>query len=572
MNLHSKQSTTSTHTLQFLIQADFVTQANREDVVTTSPRNRRLIEGIADTVIKAVLQFCKHDTLQYSWMRYLPQKGTYHWDPFWEALVDGIKQRLQNEPVLRSRHQGVLRRISELRYRLPIQNDQYGDPLFSDLDPELYLSDSYTHADIEILIKFGLSALYMDETLTIVKKDLEGSISRLKWPSTDDDWHSRAASLLSVPFEKEWPDMIRQVKALDLIPLNDGSWVRAIDGEIFYGSVGDVPIPGNLGLRLLHPDPAKNPKRQELFSHLGVRSADVQNIRSLVFRRYNRGNCGDINLNTSSEDLKFLYLTHSYKHEWESIINNPILIYDHLGAMVRLGSSDLYIQDDQPYGAQSLLGPVGALTVGVFFISPKYFEGPPEKPSNMDLTWIEWMYEYLGVRRHVRLFDRRTKSLSAESQYIAEFHPQKFLGFLRHLWPVEGELVIAETNVLWKLSQTKVLCMSGDKTRLSKSYLPLPELQNVRRRFMEGEDFPFIQLPVSTDDIDVLSQWSFLTNHLGVGFKDDLKFRLRLVRCIRESTEDPLTTQMAIRLADLYLYIEASCMESQNSQLRRATT
>src|SRR6266480_4751019 len=328
----------------------------------------------------------------------------------------------------------------------------------------------------------------------------------------DDDWHSRAASLLSVPFEMECLHQITRVRALDLIPLNDGSWVRANDGEIFYSSVCDVPIPGSLGLRLLHPDPAKNAERRELFNHLGVRSADVQNIRSLVFRRYYQGNCEDINLKTSSEHLKFLYLTHSFKHKRESINNNPLLVYDHLGAMVRPSSSDIYIQDDQPYGAQSLLGLSGALKLGVSFISPKYFEDPPEKPSSMDLTWIEWVCEYLGVRRHVRLFDRSTKSLSRESKYIAKRHPQKFLGFLGYLWPEEGKLVIAEANALQKLLKIKVLCMSGEKARLTESYLPLPELRNVRRRFMEGEHFPFLQLPVSTDDIDILSRWSFLTN------------------------------------------------------------
>lgn len=540
--------------------------------MTTSPRNRRLIEGIADAVIKAVLQFCQHDTLQYTWMRYLPQKGTYHWDSFWEALVDGIEQGLQNELVLRSRERGIMRRIKELRYRLPIDNDRDGNPLFRDLDPELYLSDSYTDADIEILKKFGLSSLYMDDTLDIVEKDLKSSSSRLRGSRMDDDWHSRAATLLSLPFKRDWHDQIARVRALDLIPRNDGLWVRAKDGAIFYNSVGDVPIPSDLGLRLLHPDAAKNAERRQLFNHLGVQSADVQNIRSLIFRRYHQGNCKDIYLKTSLEHLKFLYLTHSSKNEREGINKNLLLVYNHLGAMVRPSSSEIYIQDDQPYGAQSLLGPLGALKVGVSFISPEYLKDPPEKPSSMDLTWIEWVYEYLGVRCHVRLFDRRTKCLSRESEYIAKHHPQKFLGFLGHLWPKEGNLVITEANARQTLLGIKVLCMSGEMAHLTESYLPLPELRNVCRRFLEGNDFPFVRLPVPTDDIGILSQWSFLTNDLGVGSKDDLKFRLRLLRCIQESTEDPLTTQMAIKLADLYLYIEASCMASQDSQQLRDET
>jgi len=158
-----------------------------------------------------------------------------------------------------------MRRIKELRYRLSSHNDRDGNPLFRDLDPELYLSDSFPYADIQILKKFGLSLLYMNEILDTVEKDLKRSSSRLKGSSMDDDWHSKAVSLLSVPFEMEWLDQITRVRALDLIPLNNGSWVRANDGEIFYSSVGDVPIPGDLGLRLLHPDPAKNAERREFF-------------------------------------------------------------------------------------------------------------------------------------------------------------------------------------------------------------------------------------------------------------------------------------------------------------------
>jgi hypothetical protein len=91
------------HLWQFLIHADFVTQANREDIVTDSPRNRGLANGIAEAFIKAVLQFCTGGTAQYTWMRYLPRKRSYHWDPFWGALVERIEELLGHERILYTR-------------------------------------------------------------------------------------------------------------------------------------------------------------------------------------------------------------------------------------------------------------------------------------------------------------------------------------------------------------------------------------------------------------------------------------------------------------------------------------
>lgn len=48
---------------QFLIQADFVTSANRESVETTSSRNRAIGERISAAFVDSVLQMCEHETL-----------------------------------------------------------------------------------------------------------------------------------------------------------------------------------------------------------------------------------------------------------------------------------------------------------------------------------------------------------------------------------------------------------------------------------------------------------------------------------------------------------------------------
>ena len=68
---------------------------------------------------------------------------------------------LQDEKVLRTRGQGVLRYINQLRFCPACDCDENGHPLFEDLDPELYLSDSYATENVEILLDVGLEELSM---------------------------------------------------------------------------------------------------------------------------------------------------------------------------------------------------------------------------------------------------------------------------------------------------------------------------------------------------------------------------------------------------------------------------
>ena len=77
---------------KFLIQADFVTQANREDVVH-SERNRAVLKGVAKAFADAMVVFCKHPSLRYRWMRYLPEDSIT--DEFWRTLWTLIRGKLE---------------------------------------------------------------------------------------------------------------------------------------------------------------------------------------------------------------------------------------------------------------------------------------------------------------------------------------------------------------------------------------------------------------------------------------------------------------------------------------------
>jgi hypothetical protein len=121
------------------------------DILQSKPSNRNvgLVSEIATAFVKAVSQFCEHSTLQYQWMRYLPQKNEYPWDPFWKLLVNEIKSGLQSKEILRPRSHGDLRCIGDMRRLYSWMKDKNGDPQLDDVDPEQYLASEYLSEDLE---------------------------------------------------------------------------------------------------------------------------------------------------------------------------------------------------------------------------------------------------------------------------------------------------------------------------------------------------------------------------------------------------------------------------------------
>lgn len=494
--------------------------------MTTARRNCSLLKAIADAFVLSVLQMCKQNSaLAYTWMRYLPRAKDHNWDPFWKDLVDDIIRRLKTERVLRSRQKLLLGRVSDLHTRADVDNDEHGNPLFDDMDPELYLSDRYTVADIEILTELGLSGLSFASNLATVRKDLSMPTTGLwcsKWKGSrmDDNWHRRAATLLRLPYKHDWAYK-EEVKKLEVVRLSDGSWVSTSSELVYYGTIGDIPVPKDLYLRLVHPDAARLKERRLLFDSLGVMSLQGKTVRDLIVSHYAFHFYKFITLDASLEHLRFLYRIHESLDPDERVYGGSLAICDIRGSMVKPSASDLYIQDNEPFGAMNLLGLFGASKVGLSFVNSEYFKDPPRQPQGMDLTWSEW--------------------------------------------PVEGCLVSTFTSgpLRHQLENMSVTCTNNKMIPLYKSFLPLNELKNVYQRFSEGEnDFPFLQLP--PDEGDSLAQWAFLSKELGVGSKDDLAFRIQILQCIRESGKPPSTDERATKLAKLYLYIEASCMESQN--------
>ena len=138
-----------------MINSDFVTEASRQGLVTTSQRNLDLLRGICDAFIAAALQLCRHDKLRYTWMRFLPKTKEHQYDHFWGRLVDMLQTNLRLHPLMLPWSESTFRPIPEL-YTVPDKMlDKKGNPLFRDTRVESYLSKNYQRKDLSILDDYG---------------------------------------------------------------------------------------------------------------------------------------------------------------------------------------------------------------------------------------------------------------------------------------------------------------------------------------------------------------------------------------------------------------------------------
>ncbi|GES62023.1 chaperone protein htpG [Aspergillus terreus] len=558
----------------FLIHADFVTDASRQDIVQSSARNLRLLGYIAQVFVKAVSQFCQHTTLRSQWMRYVPRAHATHWDGFWAQLLDKIRLHLAGTPVLWTRSHKQLRCIGNMR-RLPSRmHDKNGDPLLGDLQFfEQYLASEYLARDLELLKEYGL--LYMNEVefLDRVHQDLDRGESSVIRSSTDEDWHSRVAKILVSALSAD----SQRVRQLPLIPLIDREWKSASsikDKAIYYSHCEGYPVPNNLALNLVSPQAEKLPARRELFDCLGVVKPQVSDVRRAIVRRNAEYK---VSRENSRRHLRFLYLTAHLDRSSDSASGyNSIRLFDSQNRRRPPQTITFFFPDTDPYCAERLLGPSepkgadqGAPGLDVSILHPYYMEDCPTPLEDEDRSWKTWLSEARHVRDTVPL--TRSGSLSEECLYIAKHRPERFLGFLVKAWKHEGAIILADRSLTKALLAIKVLCENGDMYPLGETYVPAPELGYARQFLTEGEFFPWLQVDTSLCNGAWLSSLSAMAKSLSFGFpQSELEFYLTVLGFVAKASRNakgPLVE--AGRVFDLYSRIQARCSESATPNLSR---
>jgi hypothetical protein len=509
-------------------------------------RNKEILDGIAEAFLDAVFQFCDHPTLQYRWPRYIPLKIS---SLFWARLKDKIHELLTGRAVLRGNSHGPLRPINQLKRIPDLFKDEFGNALVADLDEEMYLASEYQEEDVATLVSLGLRAVSFVDAVARFRHDLEqpSFSSRFKSPETNDDWHTRTANLLLAPFEKKTSaTIIDAIRRLECIPLQNGKWIAITDGAVYFPHTDAIPIPTYLGLNIVDKKSITNPTRKKLFVTLGVKSASIQTIRALVLGRYSQGNSA-IDFETSLNDLHFLYSTHSpgitinlrestslwvFNHRYRRIHDEEDLYFSEEDIVdFEDDEDDLYVQSDEEYSFQELMGSV--LEVAPYksgivgsFLHPEYckqIENLPVKSGGSHLTFKAWLQESIGILNHPRLVDpTNLTQLSPIFRYIIEERPKKLLGTLKAHWA--SYTAVMSTGLASKISDAVVPNTKIGPKALKETFIPSETLTIKCGEFLDIQEFPFLMLEKEPK----MEEWKFLSV-FRVGVEDNLDFWLQIL-------------------------------------------
>ncbi|KAF1811004.1 hypothetical protein P152DRAFT_483336 [Eremomyces bilateralis CBS 781.70] len=540
----------------FLIQSDFVTSINREDV-DHSERNKALLTEIGSLFAVAVLEFCRHKTLRYSWPLWLPYDAVP--SDFWSIAKDRIVETLKSTRILFSRSNNDLFLPTSLRKPGSDSVDKFGNPLFRDILPEIYISKAYEGNPLGRLYEvLGLKTENITEFLDRVSADLQEQDSLWKSSTTSDEWQSRASVALKEFLKKFAPGIQRKIRQLKLIPLTSNRWIAAddVDSSVYFDRTDGVPIPNDLGLCLVPNSMTQNIARQELFEKLGVQPCTPSLVIQKIDDRYReywlKSPFGrQIELADAVSHIGYLFQKSPPE---DSIANHDIGLFGN-SSLVRLcgtEKSNLYFRnprDQDEYGPSSLLRddkdePVrlrNHTELKAEFLDDAYFSAAGEHERNDGNTFRSWLQVWAGVRSSIPLLDDTGTSLSVEAEYVRQRQPDKFVGFLKRSWRASGlddKMFFAARK---SLRQIDVLTQKGF-TELRKAYLPTPEMIEFAEK-LQISDFPFLQLP---QKLDLLNQddWTFL-RHVGVVVTSTRQFYQQCLLEVKAQTEGPGTAASA---------------------------
>lgn len=551
---------------KFIIQADFVTDASRQDVVRDSRRNFALLDGVAAAFAKATLQFCEQDGLRLQWMRYLPYRNDENWGPFWRYLIDKIAHHLRRTRVIYCHKKFDQHYIDDL-VRLPrgTYDENNGEPLFEDEDKEVMVSQRYSVSDQDILEEYGLEYALFPQIIKWLAADLNrGAQSRMKSATTTVSWHTQAAKLFHLAFSRNWTIDQAELKKLTLLPLAGGTWVSATSGSVFFARVNGIDIPQDIGLRIIDGT-ITNTHRIKLFEALGVQTAPVALIRRKILEVYARpGHPLDIPLQTSKRHLEFLYVTHHLKDMNEPPYSN-IALLDLTDDFHKPSETVMYMSTASSHyspwellrGDHSYVSPGNRPPwfMAHTFVSPGYFQNSPQTPADQEMTWVDWFYCQLNTQKYVYFGDTY---LSDAAKYLQIHRPEKFLGalriHLRHNRHLSPEFIAC-------VRETKVLCRGGPNcmTELKDTYFPTKRLESLVERYVESDAFfPWLWLDTGNNHETIPQDWDRVVRVFIGGIEvDELGFALDMLKYSVRSLQRYCTPGSESRLFDLYGHIQS---------------
>jgi hypothetical protein len=487
--------------------------ASRGDVDTSSPWNKVIGWNVV-TAFHSAARVFNTGPMRYVWLQYLPTKRSD--SPFFENFRQQLLQSLGQAKILVARSEN-LEAPSKMFFVPERFLDDHGVPItLNDKNKGQYISGNYKLTLLESLKVLGVKEMTDQDFIEHLGAMLRDNIRVLKMKQKTG-WNSALARILLLAPK----ETLTQCSAFTIIPLRDGRWVDATQGNIFFPANDDsVAIPDGIDVMVVHPDAANDARQHALFTLLGVRNFSTDEISKVIVETHNNPKANPSCFTPAQliSHVRFLFQANwtneTYNDIWFATTNR-----------LRVKGSSIYLQDKNPYSASNFLLDHRS---NFHFADRRYLSDFQEDPSQE--KWISWLCNEL----HVAVYPRLIRKISPvehvihdDFKYIVrKFRSFSYLNLLKDRWSTyvpcfdcrdpEGDpkLKRSREKVHSFLKELVVQCY-GSRQRLKDTFLPIPDLVQESRGCV-----PFLKIPDADDD-----RWQRF-RIFDVGFTKDLKLYL----------------------------------------------
>ncbi|ETI26864.1 hypothetical protein G647_10310 [Cladophialophora carrionii CBS 160.54] len=525
--------------LPFLINANFILTANRESVPDTDWNNAlrvgvsRAFVGLVDKIVTS------GDPLEFTWMRYLPQKPM---QGFWEWLWADIQAELsyRASPILRSRRD-ELHSIEHMT-TLPDWFIHENEPIVADTDEDIYLSDHYESSDVRILEDLGVRQISVTQILERIQLGLSQSAERpIHHIPLDDPWHTAFAALIQRLLRRK--SIKKDVERLRIIPLDDNRWVSTLSlrvDAVYLPYLVDedsvsIKVPDGLGFNKLHETAAADGERASFYTSLGITSCPPDAVTASILEMHQ--SCKRTGtMFTFKTDLEILFwfgkrpslLTQSQKRLLLVSDENKLL-----------QGPFLFFPSEDNYHAEKLLAATPKEDLhkcGYGILDKEYLNSQVANHIRHGLDWRSYLQRW-GVKDFPDLVHEVSAGWKLHSlmELIARDNPDSFVANLKAHW---SDYRVDASRIKNDLKNVRVPCLNDSTQRLCDTILPTHELMDMRRDPNLTNLLPFLKLPRDYDT-QQSEAWYFL-KEFGVICEVNASFYLRAMYLLADLGEDHL--------------------------------
>ncbi|KAK4500371.1 hypothetical protein PRZ48_008560 [Zasmidium cellare] len=437
--------------LPFLLQADFILTASRQDILERNEWNEALKEHSLKLFVQSVDFFNKAEfnevkTLRFSWPKFTTPLHDAAGTPM-EGFLRRLRLHLRTEKVLQSQL-GVLQAPKSLTIVPETFCEENGQPLFDEPDNlSSYLDQAYSKTDTPLL---GVSTHTAKEFCQLLINMPPSKLKRKRIA-----WHSKLAGALSEIPSKLFQDV-------KLIPVRGGKWVSSTEANVFFPDGARLDIPDGIECLVLDDKAASDRARKKLFEKLGAKKITQAEICNSILDRHKGLSIDDSSLSPACLVAHAWYLFMAERNYALEPLRLAVQ-----GAAMLAPAREVYMDAVTGFKMSEYF-PSGSSHCS--FIHPLYLTHGPVSERG---KWQRWLQYTAGVSTLPKLVTTPDgkKGIAPIFQNLIDNQPSAvWLTLLRSNWDHyfgRGEELLQRLN----LGKQLVTCTNGQRKELSRVYL-----------------------------------------------------------------------------------------------------